>query len=471
MPLESLSEIAGLTGGLLAAGGGGDRRPTGYSIDTRTIREGDLFFAIVGAKQDGHRYAGEAARKGAAGIVVSDRAAIPGGAAAVVVKDTTRALQDLAAARRRRCQVKVIGITGSAGKTTTKEMTRHVLEGSFSVAASKGNLNNLYGLPLSLLQLTETHQVAVLEMGMSTHGELARLAEIADPDVGVLTNVSGAHLEFFRDLDDYARAKQELFAGMRPNTTGVFNGDDPRCRRIAADFRGYAVTFGMDAPADFTAAAYRGDGLDGSTFDLIHGGRKRAVRLRYAGAHQAMNATAAVAAGFMLGCDLDRMIERLAGLEPQPMRGRVVRLRGGVRVFDDSYNANPAAMEAALAVLAQTDPGPDGRRIAVLGDMLELGPESAARHLEIARLLIPRGVSAAFLVGPLMTAAAAAARESGLRSIVPAGTAEEAIDAVVKGTRPGDVILVKGSRGIHLDRVTKALIDAFGEEPPAREES
>lgn len=469
MPAESLREIAELTGGTLAGNGGGDRRPTGYSIDSRTVAAGDLFFAIVGAKQDGHRFAGEALLKGAEAVVVSDPSAIPAGAAGIVVKDTTRGLQDLAAARRRRCPAKVIGITGSSGKTTTKEMTRHVLEGSFSVTASKGNLNNLYGLPLSVLQLTERHQVAVLEMGMSTHGELARLAEIADPDLGVLTNIYGAHLEFFAGLDDYALAKAELFEGMRPNTTGVFNNDDPRSRRIAAGFRGYAVTFGMDSPSDFTVSSYRSGGFDGSSFELHHAGRKRAVRLRCAGAHQAMNAACALAAGFMLGCDLDRMIERLATLEPQAMRGRAYALRGGIRVLDDSYNANPAAMKAALAVLSQTLPPASGRRVAVLGDMLELGPEAAERHREIGRLFLTGGVGAVWAVGPLMEEAAAAARQSGFTGIRTAATAEEAIPGVLGDARPGDVILVKGSRGIGLDRVTRALVEALGEEPPRAE--
>jgi len=464
MPAERLNEIAGLTGGEMV--GGGDRRPSGFSIDTRTLREGDLFFAIVGAKQDGHRFAAEAVRKGAAAVVVSDRGAIPEGSAAIVVKDTTRALQDLAAFRRRRRPVKVVGITGSSGKTTTKEMTRHVLEGTFSVMASKGNLNNLYGLPLSLLQLEEEHQVAVLEMGMSTHGELTRLAEIADPDLGILTNVWGAHLEFFADIDDYARAKGELFDGMRPSTTGVFNNDDPRCRRIAGAFRGYAVTFGMDTPSDFTAAAYSGEGLGGCSFELIHQGRKRPVRLRYAGAHQAMNATAALAAGFMLGCDLEGMIARLADLEPQSMRGRPYALRGGVRLLDDSYNANPAAMKAALAVLSQTTPEASGRRIAVLGDMLELGAEGPAFHREIGARLEDAGVALAWLVGPMMAEASATAGGAGLE-IRRAGTAEEVIAGIVKEVRPGDVVLVKGSRGIGLDRVTRALVEALGEEAPS----
>jgi len=464
MTAESLREVASVTGGLVVGGGGEDRLPAGYSIDTRTLKPGDLFFAIVGPKQDGHRFAAEAVLKGAVAIVVSDQAAIPEGCAAVIVKDTTRALQDLAAGRRRNHRAKVVGITGSAGKTTTKEMTRHVLEGSHNVMASRGNLNNLFGLPLSLLDLDERHDVAILEMGMSTHGELARLAEIADPDVGVLTNVSGAHLQYFADLDDYASAKAELFEGMRPGTTGLFNSDDPRCLRIAAAFRGRACTFGVDPGSEFRASAYRSEGMLGSTFELHHEGRSRAVRLRFAGIHQAMNATAALATGVLLGAGLDSMIARIAEMEPQMMRGRSHGLRGGGRLLDDSYNANPAAMLAALTVLSETTPNPPGRRVAVLGDMLELGAESPARHREIGARLHGAGVGVAWLVGPLMTDAAETARAGGLSDVRTAATAAEAARGVVEGIRPGDVILVKGSRGIGLERVTRAVLDALGDE-------
>ncbi len=463
MPVENLREIAETVGGALR-GGGADRRPSGYSIDSRTLRRGDLFFAIVGPKHDAHRFVADAAANGASGAVVSDAEALPGGIPGIVVKDTTRALQDLAARRRARCGPKVIGITGSSGKTTTKEMTRQALSGTFEVMASRGNLNNLYGLPLSLLDLDERHQVAVLEMGLSTHGELARLTEIASPDVGVLTNVHGAHLAFFSDIDDYALAKAEMFSGMKPNTTGVFNNDDVLSRRIAASFHGYAVTFGMDAAADFMGEEYHGQGPEGSTFVLRHRGRRYPVSLRLAGSHEAMNALAALAAGFMLGADLEAMAARLADLEPPAMRGRVYRLKGGVRLVDDCYNANPSSMRAALAVLAQSDPGEGGRRVAIIGDMLELGVGAASLHREIGRVLASSGVQAAWTVGPLSRETAAAARESGLEAVTSVETAEEAVRGAVPGIRPGDVVLVKASRGIGLDRVVRAVLEALGEE-------
>jgi UDP-N-acetylmuramoyl-tripeptide--D-alanyl-D-alanine ligase len=460
MSAESLREIAEVVNGAVA-GADPDVRPAGFSIDSRTLGPGDLFFAIVGPRQDGHRYAAEALAKGAAGAVVSDPSALPPGAAGVLVKDTTRALQDLAARRRARLAPKVIGITGTAGKTTTKEMTRQVLDGTFEVLASRGNLHNLYGLPLSLLDLEARHQVAVLEMGMSSRGELARLAEIADPDVGILTNLHGAHLEFFRDLDDYVAAKAELFEGMRPGTIGVFNADCERSRRLAGAFRGYAVSFGLDAAADFRGEAFEPDGLSGCRFTVSHSGRRAPVRLRFAGAHHATNALAAIAAGFMLGCGLEAMAERIARLEPLAMRGRVHRLGRGVLLLDDSYNANPGGVRAALAALAQAG---RRRRLVVLGDMLELGPSAPALHREVGRALASSGAAEVFLIGPLSRHTAEAAREAGLDSLRVFETVEEALPEVVRAVRPGDAILVKASRSVGLDRVASALRESLGEE-------
>lgn len=461
MTAETLAEIAQAVHG--EARGDGGRRPGGFSIDSRTCAAGDLFFAIVGPNRDGHDYVGGALERGAIGAVVSEPDRLPEEASGVVVDDTTGALQALATTRRKRLGPKVIGITGSSGKTTVKEMTRHALDGSFAVLASKGNLNNQYGLPLSILSLEERHQVAVLEMGISTNWEMKRLTEISDPDVGVLTNVYGAHLASFSSVDEYASAKADLFRFMRPNTTGIFNNDDPRSREISRAFHGYAVGFGMDVETEFTGGNFTPMGLDGCSFDLRHGGRRVEVRLRFAGRHHAMNALAALAAGYMLGCDLETMAGRLAGLEPLAMRGRVLRLKGGVRVLDDSYNANPAAMRAALSVIAQAGRS-SGRRLAVLGDMLELGPEALARHREMGLVMAASGLDAAFTVGPLAREMAGAAQGAGFGTIRSFETAAEAESALLAEVRPGDTVLIKASRGVGLDRLVRALRDALGEE-------
>lgn len=473
----TFERIAAVTGGTLSGPGGVS--PSGYSIDTRTLRSGDLFFAIVGPNQDGHRFTADAIAKGAAGVVVSDAGAIPiapsGGISAppvVVVRDTLRALQDLAAFVRRANPVKVVGITGSSGKTTTKEMTRQALESAFNVHASRGNLNNLFGCPLSLLELRPEHQVSVLEMGMSYHGELARLAEIADPDIGILTNVSGVHLAHFLDVDDVAAAKAELFAGMRDNTIGIFNIDDDRCRRIKESFKGYAFTFGIERTADLTAMDYRMDGLDGATFNVEHahdGGIRRVqVRTRFPGMHHVYNALAAMSAGYMLGIDLEAMAARLATLEPLGMRGRVVRLRDQVRILDESYNANPAAMRFALQVLQEAKPLlAQGRRIVVFGDMLELGEGEVEAHREIGKTIAAAGPALVIGVGALARVAiesVAKARGTGVVETRWFSTSGEAALEVANHAQPGDIVLVKGSRGVALEKVVNALKERFGEE-------
>ena len=466
LPLSSIAEVVG---GALS--GPGAVIPRGYSIDSRTLAAGDLFFAIVGPNTDGHRYLAGAIERGACGLVVSDVAAadqlrlqhphVP----SLLVPDTLRALQDLAAFARRSMAARIVGITGSGGKTTTKEMTRAVLEASFNVHASRGNLNNLFGCPLSILQMTPQHQVAVLEMGMSYHGELARLAEIADPDIGVLTNVSAAHLAHFTSIDDVASAKRELFDGMRADSIGIFNNDDEQCRRIIAAFKGYAVTFGIDRESDLTASDYRMNGLEGSSFEVLHthnGGERRVgVTMRFVGIHNVYNALAAISVGYMLGIDLGAAAARLADIEPLGMRGRVRRLGRDVRVLDDSYNSNPAAMRHLLRVLSDAAAGPGGRKIVVFGDMLELGEQEVEAHREIGRAMA--GTDAALLVGVgrLAHEALATAPDRPSRHFDDAASASA---FVAQEARPGDLILVKGSRGVALESVVEALVERFGEE-------
>lgn len=465
-----LASIADMVGGALA--GPGEAVPAGHSIDTRTLAAGELFYAIVGERTDGHRYVAGAVEKGACGLVVSDKAAYTRlraehpGVPCILVDDTLRALQDLAAHVRRSLPARIVGITGSGGKTTTKEMTRAVLEAKFTVHASSGNLNNLYGCPLSILKMEPQHQVAVLEMGMSYHGELTRLAAIADPDIGVLTNVSGAHLAHFTSIEDVASAKGELFAGMRADSIGIFNNDDEQCRRIMAAFRGYACTFAVDHEADLTASGYRMDGLDGCAFDVLHthngGARRLTVRTRFIGIHNVYNALAAMSVGYMLGIDLEAAAARFTEVEPLGMRGRIARLGSGVRVLDDSYNSNPAAMRHLLRVLSDAAPEAGGRKIIVFGDMLELGESEIDAHREIGRAMasVP---DIALLVGVGRLAPEALAEAGG----TPSRHFEDSAAAaqfVAGAAKPGDLILVKGSRGVALEKVVEALTTRFGEE-------
>ena len=466
----TLETISTVTGGTLSDAS--TIEPTGYSIDSRTIKPGDLFFAITGPNHDGHRFASEAVSRGACGLVISDREPIdamtwPGSRLPeIVVPDTLKALQDLAAHVRHLQSTQVIGITGSGGKTTTKEMTREVLRAKFSVHASRGNYNNLYGCPLSILELEPQHQVSVLELGMSYHGELKRLAEIADPDIGILTNVSGVHLAHFESIEDVGSAKAELFEGMRENSIGIFNNDDEQCRRIMTEFKGYAFTFGIERPSDLTASDYRMVDLDGSVFSVSHAhngsGRTIEVRTKFLGLHKVYNALAAISAGYMLGIDLEATAARFANLEPTGMRGKVLRLKGQVHVYDDCYNANPAAMKHMFRVLNDAQPVVEGgRKVVVIGDMLELGPDEVEAHRELGRILDTAGVSIVIGVGALSREAIAQITN---REAHHFDDADAAADYLCSHVLDGDLVMVKGSRGIALDKVVAALREGRGEE-------
>lgn len=476
MPATKVSEMNLEAIGLAMKGslsGPGSASPRGFSIDSRSLRPGDLFFAIVGPNHDGHRFAADAVARGATGIVASDEAVVDRlkreGRPVIAVKDTLRALQDLAAHVRRMRPVKVVGVTGSSGKTTTKEMTRAAVEAAFSVHASRGNFNNLYGCPLSILEIGEHHQVSVLEMGMSTHGELERLAEIADPDIGILTNVTGAHLVNFESVEDVASAKGELFEGMRTDSIGIFNNDDEHCRRIMGSFKGYAVTFGIDRPSDLVASDYRAEGLEGSSFLIRHAQKSgtRRVKTRFVGIHNVYNALAAMSAGYMLGIDLEAMAASLAGLSPLGMRGQVVRLGESVRILDESYNSNPVAMRYALKMLEEA--GTEGRKILVFGDMLELGESEVEAHRELGPEIRAAGPDVVVGVGPLAAETLSALEDC---IVSPNGKlrmhrfegSEEASRFVTEMARPGDLFLVKGSRGVALEKVVAALRERFGEE-------
>ncbi|HZM69608.1 MAG TPA: UDP-N-acetylmuramoyl-tripeptide--D-alanyl-D-alanine ligase, partial [Candidatus Cryosericum sp.] len=311
-----LAEIASAVQGDLAPGGAtadaagretadpGDRVVAGYSIDSRTLVAGDLFFAIVGPRVDGHDFVAAAVQKGAAAVVVARGGAATWKEAPAVIKvaDTTRALQDLGAHVRRGRPLKVVGITGSAGKTTAKELTAAVLSTRLRTHRSEGNLNNAYGLPLALLRMEDACQAAVLEMGMSYRGEIARLVEIADPDVGVILNVLRVHLEHFGSIDGIAQAKGELFAGMRKDAIAAYNADDPRVARLGRAFPGRSIPFGLKAKGrEVSAEALTPLGLAGSRFLLKHGKETTPVEIGLAGRHHVYNALAAAAAGYACG--------------------------------------------------------------------------------------------------------------------------------------------------------------------------
>ncbi len=462
----TVTDVARASAGSLSAGAKGATPLAGVSIDSRTLKRGELFVAIVGPRFDGHEFVAEAAAGGAAAAVVHRAPAPPVSIPIVTVSDTTTALGALAADVRARAQVPVVAITGSAGKTTTKEMTDWLLRSRGDVLKTEGNLNNQYGLPLSLLRLRKEHTAAVLELGMSAAGELRALSGLARPDVAVITMVAPVHLEFFASVDAIADAKMEILEGLRPDGVAVLNGDDPRLRQRGLAHRGRVLWFGKDRAFDVSAENWRGT-VNGMRFDMRVAGRSFDVALPLAGPHFMMNFLAAAAAAHHLGIPAETIVERALSLKPASRRGEVLRLGSGITLLDDSYNSNPAAVEAAVAALTMAA---RGRRVAFLGDMLELGPTGPLLHAQTGAAVAAKLdllVAAGDLARHFVEGARRAGKEaSSLAAFSDSAAAAEAAAALV---RPGDAVLVKGSRGARMERVVESLRASYGDGPPQTE--
>ncbi len=459
----TLADVLEATGGALVGEPG--RPPQALSlesvsIDSRTLEPGALFVAIRGPRFDGHDFTAAAAARGAAALVL-DRQAETSGLPAVRVADTTRALADLARQRRRRAAIPVVAVTGSVGKTTTKDMTAQLLATRGPVLKTEGNLNNRYGLPLTLLRLRPEHTAAVVELGMSAPGEIRALSALAEPDVATITKVAPVHLEFFPSVDAIAEAKAEILEGLGERGTAVLNGDDPRLVRIGERFAGRVLWFGRDKRFDVSAGTWRGTGF-GLRFELRVAGSRVEVALPLAGPHFVADFLAAAAAAHALGIAPEAMAEAAPSLRPARHRGEVVRLAEGVVLLDDCYNSSPDALEAAVVALGML---PGRRRVAVLGDMLELGHEGPQLHRERGRALAGQ-VDVLIGVGPLAKELVEGAREAGLNGggLHHLASAAEAASAARRIVAAGDVVLVKASRGVQLEAVVDALVDRFGGE-------
>ena len=467
----SAAWIAAQMRGAITAGDAA-REFADVSIDSRTLKAGDLYIGVRGERFDGAEFAGAAIDAGAAGVVVprgwADRApafahgfggkAFAERSVVIEVDDTTVALQDLAHAIRRDSGTKVVAITGSAGKTTTKEVTSEFLEVRYRVVRNRGNFNNHIGLPLSLIELRQRPEIAVVELGMNHAGEISTLVRVAEPDVRVWTNVGEAHLGFFASLDAIADAKAEVLEGATASTVLVANADDPRITARIGAFAGRVVTFGIEAgAADIRASAVVDRGIEGTSARVTtrHGAVEITTPL--IGRANLANILAATAVAEEFGVPLDSVAARAAQLRPASHRGEVVRLAGGVTVVDDSYNANPTATRRALDVLAGSAAA---RRIAVIGEMLELGERSAALHEDVGRAAADARVDVLIAVGG---APAKALADAAVAAGMPAAavryfaTSDEAADAAVALVQRGDVVLVKGSRGVKTDRVVDRL--------------
>src|SRR5712671_3350880 len=355
-----------------------DETAQGYSIDSRTVGPAQLFFAVKGERFDGHDFVEQALEKGAVAAVVRqdqlDR--YPQKEKLLVVDDTLVALQALGAAVRRRWGKSLVGVTGSAGKTTTKEAIAHVLSARFRVLKSEGNFNNHFGLPLMLLKLEPEYDVAVIEMGMSHAGEIRALAKIAQPEIGVVTNVAPVHLEFFDSLAGIARAKYELIESLPASGTAILNADDEYVSQFARGFKGKKVMYGTHATADVRAENIQPKRTEGSEFDVVIGSVREHAALPLLGVHNVLNALAAVAVGVERGLKPAEAVGALATLAPADKRGQVLHL-GNITVINDCYNSNPTALNAMVDALAAM---PAQRRIVVAGEMLELGPAAEEMH-------------------------------------------------------------------------------------------
>jgi len=459
-----IEEVLRATGGKLLQG---EEKALiqGISTDSRTVVEGELFVALKGPHFDGHHFALKALEKKAGGVLIEeDRAGDirwngyrP--KAVIVVKDTLRGLGDLARDRRRKYRTPVVALTGSNGKTTTKEMIAACLETAFPILKTKANLNNLIGLPLTLLSLTEKERVVILEMGMNMPGEVRRLTDIAEPDVGLITNIQKVHLEGMGSLERVKEEKGELFRRMRRDGTILVNQNDPHVIDLGSEFSGQKITFGIEKSADVMAKEIRLRGAEGLSFKLILEGEETEVRLRLLGRHFVSNALAAIGVASLFGIEVKNAREVLEDFQPFAMRMEVIHLEGGKTLINDAYNANPRAMELALETLAEIRG--KGRAIAVLGDMLELGDFADEAHRQLGEKVKDLSIDLLLALGekaPLVVESAIRHGFESKRAWVVENHSE-AIDILRGVTQEGDWILVKGSRGMAMEKVVEGLIE------------
>lgn len=471
MALFTMAELKDVIGAKVLAGEGASwakRRIRYINLDSRAIHRGDVFLALAGDRFDGHDFVATALTRGAVGAIVResfDPATLAGmrgqrrkALCILAVPDTLVAYQQLASYHRRRFNIPVVAITGSNGKTTTKDMVASVLAQRRKILKTEGNLNNRLGVPQTLFRLSDRHTGAVIEMGVDNLGQTTRLCEIAQPTIGVITNIGPDHLEFFGSLDGSAQAKAELLEMLPRDGAVVLNADDSYYADLAKRVRCRVVSFGFSPTADVRAIDVRSDDRNGTTFRLLLPGKVRGtnVRIRVQGNHNVANAMAAGAVGSLLRLPGTVIAKGLSRFKPAAMRSQV-SVSQGVKIIVDCYNANPASMKAAVQLLAQT--GPARKRVAVLGDMLELGPNAVRMHEEVGAFVAEQRIDQLVACGTLGRSLARGAIQAGLpqsvvREVSDAAAAASAVKAIVK---PGDVVLVKASRGMKLELVVDAL--------------
>ena len=457
MPRLTFQQLADMIGGRVVSG---DPQTTSSSviIDSREIKPGAVFFAVKGERLDGHDFVAQALEKGAVGAVVSRVPENVAGKPLIQVDDTTRALQRMASAIRDRYDVTLIGITGSAGKTTTKEMIATLISSERRVHKSWGNFNNQIGAPLCLDNMPDDAQVVVSEMGMNHAGEIAEIAGLMRPHVGVYTNIAPVHIEFFGTIEGIAAAKRELLENVIPGGTIIVNNDNEHVVRISQGFNGRRVTYGVENDAEYRGTNIRERGLLGTRFTLNAEGESREFELALPGRHNLDNLLAAIACARAVGISWEGIERGVRDVKPAYHRGVIVPFNGA-QIYDDTYNSNPYALARTLELMSQADVS--GRRIAVIGDMLELGEQELQFHADAGRG-IPRSIDVVVGVGTRAQALLDGAREAGfeesqLRHFADAHAAGAFLRAFVQ---PGDLVLIKGSRGVGLDKAVAMLESA-----------
>jgi UDP-N-acetylmuramoyl-tripeptide--D-alanyl-D-alanine ligase len=439
----------------------GDQSKTfnGIAIDSRTLKKEQLFVCISGDRFDSHDFIPEVMQKEVAGIIVNSKDKIPNEKSTpfiIQVNDTLKALQDLAEFHRSQFDVSILAITGTNGKSTTKEMTASVAASQFNVLKTEGNKNNHIGLPLTLFNLNAEHEVSVLEMGMSGKGEIKRLAEIAKPNVGIITNISEGHLENLPTIKDVQEAKGELFESLNQNGTAIVNADDPLVLELSRSLRSKIVTYGLKNSADIQADNVKQRGNEGFDFTLHFFNEKTPVFLPFLGACNISNALAAIAAGHALGLSSQKILSGLQGCRLMPQRMQTEK-KGDITIINDAYNANPRSMQEALMTLSSYKT--NGKKVFVMGDMLELGRISESAHKNFGKQFSDSSVDLLVTVGTLSQLASHTALDSGVdkNRVRSFENKEDSILFLNESLQVGDCILVKGSRGMRMEQVIEGI--------------
>ncbi|OPY18353.1 MAG: UDP-N-acetylmuramoyl-tripeptide--D-alanyl-D-alanine ligase [Syntrophus sp. PtaB.Bin075] len=465
-PQFSVDELLEAMGGTLLQGST-DSIIRGVSTDTRQLVAGNLYIPLKGANFDGHDFLDVAVKKGAGGVLVDVHHAFiletgskkTDGCLKILVDDTLKALGDLARFWRRAVGRPVIAITGSSGKTTTKEMTAAILEQTFSVLKTEGNLNNLIGLPLTLLRMHRGHDLALVELGTNARGEIKRLTEIAEPDIGLVTNIGPAHLEGLKTLEIIREEKGDLYGTMPKSGLAVFNADDEAMAPLRRSWQGKMLTYGITSRADMTASDIAKWGESGQSFTLNAGSESTVVHLSAFGMHNIYNALAAAALSRAAGIGINEISQGLRNFHPVAARFEVHFLPNGAFLVDDTYNANPASVREALKTI-QTLKG-NHRSVVVLADMLELGDQAERLHETVGSEAAATDVDRLFLKGSLSRSTAAGAIKGGMTEerILFFEDPEEILDDVLSFVEAGDWILVKGSRLMKMEEIVKKIFD------------